>query len=463
MNDIKDYIYSKKDEITDALSELVSIPSVMGEAEEGAPFGKEPKRALLKMARLCEESGLKVTNYENAVICADLYPEKGLELGILCHLDVVPANSENWSTDPFELAERNGVLYGRGTIDDKGPAVAALYALKCVKELDIPLKKGVRLIFGTNEENGSADLDIYKKYDKFPPKVFTPDGSFPVINIEKGMMRGKFSGSISENGSILSMSGGMVINAVTDSASAVLRSADREALLDEISRDTSGVNFKLVQIDENSLEISAEGKAAHASTPESGKNALTALISLLNRINKRTSFDCKQRSILHNIEKLFPFGETDGNSLGLKCSDSSGTLTCVFSKFAMTGRTVTGHFDVRFPISVKLSEVREKCRSIFSENGLEFEMTLGDEPHVVDENSDFVQQLLSVYEENEGEKGYCVAIGGGTYVHDIEGGVAFGAERGSTDYHMHGDNEFITVEELLRDSVLFAKAIVRIC
>ncbi|MCH5207602.1 MAG: Sapep family Mn(2+)-dependent dipeptidase [Oscillospiraceae bacterium] len=464
---INDYINSKRDEIIADLAELVAIPSVMGQPSEDAPFGEEPKRALLKMAELCEKSGFRVTNYENAVICADLCPEKGIELGILCHLDVVPANKSGWDTDPFELVEKDGVLYGRGAIDDKGPAVAALYALKCVKDLNIPLKKGVRLIFGTNEENGSEDLEIYKKHDKFPPKVFTPDGSFPVINIEKGMMRGCFIGKLSGRGNIMSMGGGTVINAVPDSASAVLQSVSRETLAEAISEDNSGVEFTVNSEpdDDRFIEISAVGKAAHASTPEGGINALTALVSLLNRMfdSKRLPVsDCRQRDVLRGIERLFPFGETAGSSLGLKCSDKSGGLTCVFSKFTMTRDSVVGHFDIRFPTCTTLSEVDDKCREVFSENNFGFEITLGDEPHVVSEDSDFVRRLLEVYEENEGEKGYCVAIGGGTYVHDIEGGVAFGAERGDVDYHMHGDNEFITADELLKDAVLFAKVIERL-
>ena len=464
-----DYIFSHENELKKLLGDLVQIPSVMGKFSENAPFGEEPKNALLYLEKVCREKGFEVTNYENAVLCADYNPQ-GAEttLGILAHLDVVPADGTGWNTDPFKLADKDGILYGRGVIDDKGPAVAALYALLCVKELGIPLKKGVRLIFGTNEENGSEDLEIYKKHDKFPPNVFTPDGSFPVINIEKGMIRGCFISNLSERGNIMSMGGGTVINAVPDCAAATLQSVTREELLEEISRDDTGVKFAVGQEpdDDRFITITATGKAAHASAPDGGKNALTALVSLINRLfdsGKIPVSDCRQRDVLRGIEKLFPFGETDGGSLGLKCSDESGALTCVFSKFTLTRSSAVGQFDIRFPACMKLSEVAEKCREIFSENGFGFEVTLGDEPHIVSPDSDFVKKLLSVYEKVEGERGYCVAIGGGTYVHNIEGGVAFGAERGDTDYHMHGDNEFITAEELLKDAVLFAHTIAEIC
>lgn len=450
MNETESYIQSKKDEMIGCLRELVAIPSVMGEASDGAPFGEQPKRALLKMAEFCEKSGFVVTNYENAVISADLYPEKGIELGILCHLDVVPANKDSWDTDPFELAEKNGVLYGRGVIDDKGPAVAVLYALKCAKELGFKLKKGVRLIFGTNEENGSNDLEIYKKHDKFPPKVFTPDGSFPVINIEKGMMRSTFSGKISKNSKLVGFSGGKIPNAVADKASAVLRGVAIENALSAISADKSGAEFHAEERG-GLLNISCKGKSAHASTPETGINAVTALISLINKL-------CDEPA-LKGLEHILPFGETNGKAMDLECSDESGALTCVFSIFEADGENCTGTIDVRFPVSKNLAFIEDKERKALSSAGLSFEGFLGDEPHVVSENSEFVRKLLEVYERCEGEKGKCVAIGGGTYVHDIEGGVAFGAERGDTDYHMHGDNEFITADELIKDAVLFAEAI----
>ncbi len=445
---IKDHIYTHKEEIVKHLAELVAIESVRMPPEEG-PFGANTKKALYAMKAICDEMGFKTTVYENAVLCADYGEEP--ELGILAHLDVVPvgaANRDNWATNPFELTEKDGVLYGRGAIDDKGPAVAALWALKCVKELGIPLKKGVRLIFGTDEENGSEDLEIYKKYDKFPPKVFTPDGSFPVINIEKGMLRLYFEGEF-KSGKVLLFEGGSVPNAVPDRAHAQLNPTLRADVEREIG-SVSGAEFSVGEVSEH-VEIASRGKAAHASTPEAGVNAITALIALLNRVT--------DEPILRGLGRLFPFGETDGAALGLKCADESGALTCVLSQIVTGPGVISGTVDIRFPTCTSLEFVKGKLTSALEDIGLKHRVLIGDEPHVVPEDSEFVQSLLSVYERVEGEKGRCIAIGGGTYVHNIEGGVAFGAERGDTDYHMHGDNEFITVEELLKDAVLFAEVI----
>jgi len=454
---IKDYIYYHKDEMLSTLARLIEIPSVSGEPQDGAPFGVEPKRALDEMCRICGEMGYSTSVCEDAVGSAQLAPEGAeVALGILCHLDVVPCQPENWATDPYKLTEKDGVLYGRGVIDDKGPAVAALYAINCVRDLGIPLKKGVRLIFGTDEENGSADMELYMKNEKLPPNVFTPDGSFPVINVEKGMMRSFFDGAYA-GGRVRCFHGGSIPNAVPDKAYAETGAALSEVQA-AIAADKSGAVFNAEDIG-GCVRITADGKSAHASTPEGGINAVTALIALLNRLPNEGG----QAEILRGLERVFPFGETDGASVGLKAQDKTGATTLVFSIFDMEQGKCRGTVDVRFPTCLDLAVVEEKERAALTSAGCTFDTFMGDEPHCVDEDSEFVQALLRVYERVEGEKGHCIAIGGGTYVHHVEGGVAFGVERGDTDYHMHGADEFITLDELLKDAVLFAEAIAEVC
>ncbi|MGN0649819.1 MAG: Sapep family Mn(2+)-dependent dipeptidase [Oscillospiraceae bacterium] len=456
---IEEYISAHSGEMLDVLARLVEIPSVKGEPAANAPFGKEPRRALQAMSEICGEYGFETAICEDVVGSADYNPAGAeVQLGILCHLDVVPAEPAGWSVPPFAVTRRGGVLYGRGVIDDKGPAVASLFAMRCIKDLGIPLKKGVRLIFGTDEENGSEDMAIYRKHVKLPPNVFTPDGSFPVINIEKGMMRSRFSGQYS-GGSVKRFEGGRIPNAVPDSAFAEICGISA-AIVREKATGFGGLSFEITESGDT-VRIECTGKAAHASTPEGGANAVTGLLSLLAGL---PLVQGAQTDIIRGLAEKFPFGEWDGGSCGLKASDEkSGELTCVFSIFSMSETACGGCVDVRFPTCMKLAEVEHIERRAFAGAGCVFDGFMGDEPHCVDESSEFVQSLLRVYERCEGEKGRCIAIGGGTYVHTVEGGVAFGAERGDTDYHMHGADEFITVDELLRDAVLFAEAIAEIC
>lgn len=418
MTTIQKYLEEKRGEMIDFLAELVAVRSVQGESEKNFPFGKKPAEALAKMLKKCDESGFTVENVENYVGSADLN-DLVPELAILSHLDVVPEGT-GWTSDPFTLRydKSTGRLIGRGTCDDKGPAVAALYAAKAVRSAGIPLKKGVRLIFGTNEENGSADLAYYRKKRPLPPMVFTPDGEYPVINAEKGMIRVCFSTEYHGE----SIYGGSVINAIPESCTV------------------------------DSCEY--KGKSAHASTPEKGENAITKFLA-----EKHDS-----HPVLKSLAELFPHGETDGKSCGLGFSDDiSGRTTCVLSLLHTQNNRLYGGIDIRFPLNCKFSTVNSIICGKLEAAGFRIDSCEGSDPHFTDENSEFVQSLLRVYERVTGDKGRCIAIGGGTYVHEIEGGVAFGAEFPNEDGNMHSADEFITVENLLKNAEIMAEAIIEIC
>lgn len=457
MNDIKnridEYIESHAAEMEEVLADLVSVPSVKGKAENGMPFGAEPAKALSKMLGYCEKYGFYTKNHENYVGTADLEAGKEPALGILCHLDVVPAG-EGWSSDPFKMERRDGVFYGRGVIDDKGPAVATLFALRAVKELSLPIRENVRFIFGTDEENGSGDLAYYTKKEALPEKLFTPDGEYPVINLEKGMIRGEISASCTHDGkkSIAEFHAGTVVNAVPASACAVLRGFSEKEVADAI--DASGITAITFSYNENTLY--ARGKSAHASTPWDGINALTALARVLGGLKT----DDETGNLFSRISAAFPFGETNGAALSLDISDErSGPLTLVFSILDFCGGSLSAKFDIRFPICLNVARVRE----ILGENLAKYSLTLsamtGTEPHYVDENSDFIKTLLHVYEDITGLEGKTIAIGGGTYVHNTAGGVAFGCAFPGEDNRMHGADEFITEKSLLTNAKIFANAV----
>ena len=415
MTETRKYIEEHRDEMTELLAELVAVPSVQGEAADGCPFGAEPARALAIMLEKCRDYGFSVENVDNYAGSADFGGEPAL--AILSHLDVVPAGS-GWSSDPFTLTRDGDKLIGRGAIDDKGPAVAAVFALRAIKELGIPLKKGVRLIFGTNEENGSADLEYYRKKRELPPMVFTPDGEYPVINAEKGMLRVYFSAKYSG----IPVRGGTVINAVP-----AVCSDDTDDYI---------------------------GRSAHASTPEKGENAITKFLDIQGDLHP----------LLNRLSELFPHGELNGKSCGLGFSDPiSGDMTCVLSMLSTEGGRLRGGIDIRFPLDRKKAEISDIICGRLRAAGFDIDSCEGVEPHCTDGDSEFVQALLRVYERVTGEAGRCIAIGGGTYVHEIEGGVAFGAEFPNTDYHMHSPDEFITVGDLLKNAELMAEAIVEVC
>lgn len=413
MTEIRKYLEEHREEMIALLGELTAIPSVQGDAEEGYPFGREPARALKLMLRRCDEYGFNVENVENYAGSADLGDDP--QLGILTHLDVVPG----WGEDCFTLKRSEGKLTARGAIDDKGPAVASAFALRAVRELGIPLKKGVRLIFGTNEENGSADIAYYRKKRTLPPMIFTPDGEYPLINGEKGMLRVYFSTVIDAN---VEISAGEVINAVPGNCT-VLESGKTRVY---------------------------RGKSAHASTPEKGENAITKFLEGYSGSSK----------ILKSFQQLFPHGDVGGKAI---FGDISGGLTCVISMLKTVENKISGGVDIRFPMDRTKQDIFDMLEKKFSAAGLKISSWEGVEPHYTEENSDFVQSLLRVYERVTGEKGECLTIGGGTYVHEIPRGVAFGAEFPGEDGNMHSPGEYITEENLLKNAEIMAEAIVELC
>lgn len=196
--EIEEYIDSHKDQMIEDICTLCRINSEKMPYTEGKPFGEGPFEVLQTALTMMENYGFSVRNYDNYVGTADLN-DKEAQLDILAHLDVVPAG-EGWTvTEPFEPVIKDGKLYGRGTADDKGPAVAALYAMRAVKELGLPVKKNVRLILGTDEECGSSDIAVYYKQEKEAPMTFSPDAEFPVINVEKGRLPGHFAASFEKS------------------------------------------------------------------------------------------------------------------------------------------------------------------------------------------------------------------------------------------------------------------------
>lgn len=458
---ISKYIDDHVGDMIAALSALVAIPSVRGKAEEGMPYGKEPARALAKMLEMAEKFGFTVKNHENYMGAIDFDPSKETTLGVLCHLDVVPEGT-GWSNPPYTLTLTGGKLFGRGAADDKGPAVAVLFALRALRECGYELSQNVRFLVGCDEECGSSDLAYYRRKEKLPSRVFTPDGSFPVIHFEKGMVRGKVVKKITADGTktIISASGGTVVNAVPDRAYAVLHGFSGEELMAAKKALPQGVTVELEAEKDSTTKVTVKGKSAHASTPEDGKNAVTALLAYLGSLPT----DDGTSAFFADLSKMFRFGETDGSSLGINASDEkSGALTFVFSVFDFDRGNFEGRFDIRFPICRTSDEFRTTFEKAVARAGLTIDEWNGNEPHYVDENSEFIQTLLSVYTELTNKKGYCIAIGGGTYVHNVEGGVAFGAEFPGVESHMHGADEFISLEHLTLSAKIYAEAILRLC
>ena len=459
------YIDSKKDEMIEDLKTLVRIDSQRGRAKEGKPFGDGPAKVVAAAEGLMKQYGLQTTNYDNYVVTGDFgTQEKALD--ILAHLDVVPV-TEDWTvTEPFQPKVVDGRIYGRGTADDKGPAIAALYALRAIRELGLPMKKSVRLILGSDEECGSGDLEYYYAKEQEVPYTFTPDADFPLINIEKGSFKGEFSADFPAEDAkayVVSFTSGDKVNVVPARATLVVAGVEAAVVEEAAARVTAQTNvaFTTESQADGTVKVSAKGVAAHASTPAEGKNALTATLRLITALPLDAT---KGLTALLGLEALFPYEDTCGKQAGIdRENEESGALTLCFSIMDYTPEHLHAIFDARLPIGCTKENTSYPVKEALAQYGITLDNDELREPHCVPGDSWFVQTLLGSYERYFGKKGKALSTGGGTYVHELERGVAFGCMVPEVDNHMHGDDEFMEIEMLLRSAKIFADAILKIC
>lgn len=460
---------------------LVKISSVRTEAKDGMPFGEGCAAALSEAEKILKKHGFAAENHDNYFLTADAYSEEALgepALGILAHLDVVEAGG-GWTFPPYALTLQDGMMYGRGTADDKGPAIAAIYALKAAMQIS-DLAKNVRIILGSAEETGSEDMRYYRKVCKMPPMVFSPDADFPLINIEKGRYAPVYSADLSEeyaalskntaaNGNIFlkSIRGGETTNIVPQTACCTVSGISAEELADRAKTffhsDAcfSEITADAAKTPDGFVVLTVHGKGAHAAFPSGGANAQSALVDFLCTLPLMNTLLKEQ---LCKLQTILPYGETDGASLGIKMEDAqSGALTAAFTTMSYEDGILRCGLDIRSPIMGNEENVVTPANNTFAKQGFTARERRMTPPHYTDENSMFVKTLLSAYETVTGEPGSCMAIGGGTYVHDIEGGVAFGCAMPGTDYRLHGADEFMPVDELITSAKIFALAILKLC
>ncbi len=463
MNDsVNKWIDAHLDEYIEDLKNFVSINSVQGSYEQGKPFGDGPFDALNFAIDLASKYGFAVNNYDSYVGTADFDPELPRSLDMLAHCDVVPAG-EGWTvTDPFVPVVKDGRIYGRGTSDDKGPLLCAMYAMRALKECGVPLKKGVRLIMGTDEETGSSDITKYYAVEPEAEMTFSPDAEFPLINIEKGQFRGEIVKNFEESTALprlVSLEAGVALNAVPQKAVIKLEGFDMR--LAEEPMDVVSKECGVICEQTGMQEITITGVSAHASTPENGKNAGLAALILVSRLPLAS---CEQIETIKKVIKLFPYGVTDGQGLGIKmCDEESHDLTCTLDLYHVTLTELNVQFDSRTPVMATKKNCEDVAATSIRELGLEFVSHNMIPPHRVPGDSAFVKTLLKAYESVTGLKGEAVAIGGGTYVHELKNGVAFGAVLPDVDTHMHGADEFFDLDNIVIATKVYAEAIIELC
>lgn len=429
MNTLEQAVSSRQEDVVRSVCELVRINSVPSEPKEGFPFGEGPAKALEYALRLCETLGFRTKNLDNYVGYAEIGQGEEL-LGILTHLDVVPEGS-GWSYPPFGAVIENGKLFGRGAIDDKGPAIAAVYAVKAVADAGIPLNKRIRIIFGTDEETGWRDMDYYmEKGEEIPAYSFAPDANFPVIFAEKGCVYFDLTMDAEATG-LLSAEGGTASNAVPDHCRAQVLSGEMP------------------------LTVEADGISAHASLPEQGDNAISKVMEQLYTLHRAEQIHCPLSQFYHEKIGL----DYTGSGFGISGSDESGALTLNVGTVTIQDGKLRLSIDIRHPVTWDSADLLKTVEAQAAEYGLSVEDAGISAPLYMPKESSLIQKLVSVYTEITGDTQEPLAIGGGTFARAMPNAVAFGPLLPGREMTEHQKDEYIRLDDLAMITRIYAHAV----
>ena len=460
--DFKKEVLNHKEDLLKDLFELLSVRSILGtDITEETPFGSGPREALDLILSFGERDGYKTKLVENKA--GHIEVGQGDELfGILGHVDVVPVVEADWTSHPFKPEIRDGKIFARGSLDDKGPTMAAYYAVKLLDKLGVKWNKRVRVIIGSDEETGFRCVEAYFKHEEQPASGFTPDAMFPLVYAEKA--RATFDHKLKflvEDGNynykLVKFNGGQVLNMVIASAKA--------ELVGEVSdiKEKFENFLALEKLDgevtvEDTIKLTLKGKAAHGSTPQYGVNGATKLAEFLSKLGLDNN---GKNFVDYIVEKLAndPFGEKLGidykdNEMG-EATYNYGILDYDLEKKVGIVSTDCRH-PKKFDLVVRLNGVKV--------DNIDIEVTSTKEAHYVPKDDELVTTLMDVYRKYTGDtKNDAFVLGGGTYARCLKKGVAFGLLFPGKEDTMHQANEYLEIEDLLLATAIYAEGIYKLC
>lgn len=435
----------------EALQGALRIPSVY-EKSDVYPYGEPVNRCLEYTLAKAEELGFKTVNLDGQVGWAE-YGDGDEMIAVLGHLDVVPADGE-WSFDPYGAEISEGKLFARGTMDDKGPVYAALYGLKAIVDNGAKMDRRVRIIFGTNEETGSGDMKYYKANGgEIPVMGFTPDGSYPLINGEKGLITELYRKPVGKQGDfkVKELWGGTASNIVPDKAYAVIECSDAEA---EKTMALKEEKIVVSRID-GGVRIDAEGVNAHGAHPESGENAIGRLLIFMKQLP--LTGDMKD-AVYFVADKVGM--EAHGESLGIDLVDEpSGHLSCNMGVLRGGEDFFEVKLNYRYPVTFTYDDCGPKLKAQFEALGFERTEASHKAPLYVPADAPMCRKLLKVYGDCTGLEAKAHCIGGGTYAKSIPNILAFGPCFPNDEVREHKPDEYVTLDWLRKNMNVIAEAI----
>ena len=455
-----------KDEIINNTKKLINFKSIEDKTSD-YPYGKGVQESLEFCLNLCKSFDFKTKNLNNKVGYAEI--GSGDELvGILVHLDVVPVgNEKDWKYPPFKATIKEDKLYGRGSIDDKGPTISAIYAMKAINDSNLNLNKRFRIIFGLNEETDWKSINYYLKNEDIPNMAFTPDADFPVIKGEKGILNfnliKKFKESIDDGGvEVLNITGGSRKNMVPDYTKVILKENNKKIkhILDAFN-NKHNIDIKYDKNNSKTI-LSLKGKSAHGATPEKGTNAISYLLKFLNLIDLKIGDISNFIRFYSNHIGL----DTNGKNLNCNISDKkSGELTFNVGTIELNSNKVKIGVNIRYPVTFDGKEIKNKLKkaldkSIYnSDKKIKIKNVKNVNPIYFKDDHPLVKSLMEVYQKYTKDNNKAITIGGGTYARSIKNAVAFGPLFPNREDLAHQVNEYVLIKDLILSCKIYSSAI----
>ena len=432
-----------KDDFLASLKTLISYPSVLNEGENGTPFGQAIQDVLEKTLEIAQEMGFQTyLDPEGYYGYAEIGQGEEL-LAVLCHLDVVPAGDlEDWQTPPFEATLKDGWLIGRGVQDDKGPSLAALYAVKSLLDQGLAFTKRIRFIFGTDEETLWRCMNRYNQIEEKADLGFAPDSSFPLTYAEKGLLQVKLHGPGWED---RPLQAGRALNVVPDKAT--YKGERLEELLPVIEQ--SGVNYT-----EETGAVTVLGLSKHSKDAAEGVNAIVGLAESLSLIQPHPALLFIADDVGEDATGAALFGEIK--------DEPSGALSFNIATLSIDEEQSEIGIDIRIPVLADKEDLVKRLSEVAASYQLQYEEFDYVAPLYVPLDSPLVSTLMEVYQEETGDQTPAMSSGGATFARTMENCVAYGALFPDALQTEHQANERAKLDDLYRAMEIYAETIRRL-
>lgn len=441
---MKQFLTEKiKSDYLESLKTIVSYPSVLNEGENGTPFGQSIQNVLEKMLEITRSLGFKTyIDPKGYYGYAEIGQGEEL-LAVLCHLDVVPAGDlSDWETPPFEATIKDGWIHGRGVQDDKGPSLAALYAVKALMDAGVTFNKRIRFIYGTDEETLWRCMARYNELEETATLGFAPDSSFPLTYAEKGLLQIKLHGSGSQE---LAIEAGEAFNVVPAKASYTGNLAD--SLEAELKKQA-------FEYERTADTVTVIGVPKHSKDAAEGVNAIVRLATGLNPLIQHSAIQFIAEAVREDATGSRLFGEiSDG---------PSGTLSFNVSGLSLDQDKSEIRIDMRIPVLADKDKLVQELSQIAEEYQLRYEEFDYLAPLYVPLDSELVSTLMAVYKEKTNDNSPAVSSGGATFARTMPNCVAFGALFPGALQTEHQANERAVIDDLYKAMDIYAETIYRL-